>query len=526
MKKYIKLGLVTGLSASLLLASCTKDYVDINTNPVAYSSSTFNPNFVFTSAELTYAGSTDFAYETWRANLIYSSTMIQGLAALSSYWAGDKYLLTPWYTSAYWERAYDEQVKKIVDVVESTNGKTEYNNIHQVGRIWKALVFERITDLYGDVPYSDAGLGYYKKILYPKFDTQESIYKDILNELDQAATAINTSGDALTGDIVYGGDLAKWKRFAYTLMLRAAMRLTKVDETTAKTYIQKAVGNTFIGDDDNARITHDISGGRVTQNRNSQVFLDGGQEHYYERWSKTLIDYLKSNNDPRLKVAVTNYFTDPSNSNTVNSNYITAAASQKGMPNGKDLSGVAGRDISSDPNYTTIADYSQPHPNMLKRDAPTFVLTYGESELLLAEAATRYSLGGDAATHYKNGLKSSITFLGQWGTDMVISDATADAFATAHPLVTTTALQQIAQQYWVQTCTSFNFYEAWFNWRRTGYPVLTPVNYPNNATNATIPRRFPYPTAEESTNPTNYKAASAAVTGGDVLTGRVWWDKQ
>jgi hypothetical protein len=71
-----------------------------------------------------------------------------------------------------------------------------------------------------------------------------------------------------------------------------------------------------------------------------------------------------------------------------------------------------------------------------------------------------------------------------------------------------------------------DFYESWSNWRRTGFPVLTPVVYPNNVTNGTIPRRFPYPSSEASSNPANYKTAHDAVAGGDVLSSRVWWDKQ
>lgn len=526
MKTNIKIGLISGVLALTVASSCTKNFNDINTNPVAYSQQNFDPNFVFTTAELTYSGSTDYAYETWRGNLIYASTMIQGLAALSSYWAGDKYMLTPWYTSAYWERAYSEQVKPIVDIVEWTRGKAEYSNIHNVARIWKALIFARLTDLYGDVPYSEAGQGYYTKNLKPKFDSQESIYKDVLKELEEAATALDASKDALKGDIVYNGDIEKWKRFAYSVMLRSAMRLVKVDEATARAYAEKAVGKTFTGNEDNARIQHDVSGGRATQNRNTITFLDGGQEHYYVRWSKTFIDFLKSKNDPRLKVAVTNYFTDPASSNITNPNYITAAAAQKGLPNGKDLSGVAGRDVSSDPAYTTISAYSQLHPGMLKRDGISFVMTYSEAEFLWAEAATRWSIGGSAADHYKNGVAKSITTLGQYDAGLAITDATADAFALANPLVTATALKQINEQIWLQSCITLNFYEAWSNWRRTGFPALTPVNYPNNATNGTIPRRFPYPTAEESSNPENYRAASAAVPGGDLLTGRVWWDKQ
>ncbi|WDF68384.1 SusD/RagB family nutrient-binding outer membrane lipoprotein [Sphingobacterium oryzagri] len=515
----------------LLPTACTKDFTELNTNPISYTGETFDPNFVLTTAQLAYTGSNDFAYDAWRANLIYASTMMQGFATVMSYWAGDKYQLNAGYTSAYWERAYDEQVKRVVDLVEFTRDKPQYHNLYQLSRIWKAMVFQRITDLYGDVPYSEAGLGYYQNIFYPKYDTQQSIYLDILKEVDEATAALDASQDAITGDMVYAGDIAKWKRFGSTLLLRMAMRLTKVDETTARSYAERAIGHTLANNSDNAFILHDESGGRVTQNRTAQVFLDGGQEHYYVKWSNTFIDFLKSTNDPRLAVAVTNLYPATASgglpsSASPNANYVTAAASQKGMPNGKDLSGISGRDISSDPNYTQVSDYSAPHPVMISRVAPTFLLTYSESELLLAEAAVRWGIGGTAAAHYAAGVKASITYLSQWGAALTITEAVADTYVAAHPLLQANAIEQISEQYWLHNCTTFNFYEVWSNWRRTGYPTLAPVNYVNNATQGTIPRRFPYPTAEESTNPTAYRAASAAVPGGDLLTGRVWWDAQ
>jgi len=507
-------------------SGCTSDFEDINTDPTASPGSDFNPNYVLTTAQLAYTGSNDFAYDTWRANLIYSATMMQGMATVVSYWAGDKYLNNPGYTAAYWERAYDEQIKRIVDVVESTRDKPEYNNIHQVGRIWRALAFQRISDLYGDIPYSEAGGAYYTGNLYPKFDSQESIYTDLLKELDEAVNAINPSGDAITGDAVLNGDLAKWQRFGYSLMLRMAMRLTKVNETLARSYVEKAIGKTMESNADNAFLLHDESGGRVTQNRNSQVLLgDGGQENYYVKWANTFIDFLRDTDDPRLNKIAVNKLYLSEGSKDQNPSYVTGGATQKGMPNGKDLSSNPLYRINDDPSYTSFPDYSSPHPQMISRTAPTFILTYAESEFLLAEAAVRWGLG-DASTHYKQGLEASLTFLSQWGDALAISSSSAVSYAAAHPLDMGNALEDIGNQYWANACTSFNFYEAWFNWRRTGFPNLTPVNYINNATNGTIPRRFPYPIAEENTNPDNYRAASAAVSGGDLLTGRVWWDKE
>ena len=146
--------------------------------------------------------------------------------------------------------------------------------------------------------------------------------------------------------------------------------------------------------------------------------------------------------------------------------------------------------------------------------------------MLLADAAQRWSIAGSAADHYKNGVIAAITFMGPYDPAAAISDATATTWYNANPYNAATGLDMINTQYWLHTATMFDFYEAWSNWRRTGLPVLTPVNYPGNATNGSVPRRFPYPLSEANTNPTNYTAAHGAVTGGDNLAGRVWWDKQ
>lgn len=523
--KSIKIAALILLAGTSLLQSCTKDFEKINTDPVAYGPTNFDPNFTFTTSQLTYTGSIDFAYETWRANLIYAGTMMQGLSSVVSYWAGDKYLLTPWYTSAYWERAYAEQVKPIVDVVEVTRDNPKYKNLHQAARIWKALVFARITDLYGDVPYSEAGMGYYLKNLSTKYDKQQDIYMNMLKELEEAVAALGTGTDAISGDVIYGGNVDKWKRFGNSLILRLAMRLTKVDEGTAKTYVNKVVGKTFTANEDNAFVKHDESGARVTQNRNSQVLLgDGGQEHYYVKWSNTFINELKNTADPRLKVAVVNLWMKDGEK-LQNAGYSNDPLKQKGMPNGKDLGNNASYAISKDPSFTSMPEYSSPHPKMLKRDGVTFILTYTESELLWAEAAQRWGIGGSAADHYKKAVKSGITFLGQYDASLAIADAVAEDYANTHPL--TAGLKQIGIQYWIHQNTALNFYESWSNWRRTGFPELVPVSYLNSDTQGKIPRRFPYPVAEAaSANAEYYKAAAAAVPDGDNLMGRVWWDKK
>lgn len=536
MKKILKYSATVFVSL-LICTGCRKSFDTINTNPATYNQDSYDPNFLLSSAQLGYSGSTDFSYDTWRGNLIYCSTMMQGFSTVISYWAGDKYILNAGYTAAYWgfsaatptggDGAYPEQVRPIVDVVQSTTGKPQYKNLHQIARIMRALIFERITDMYGDVPYSQAGLGYYSKNYFPAYDKQQDIYTDMLKEVSDATTQLDPAGDKPSGDMFYKGDIAKWKRFGNTLMLRLAMRLVKIDAATAQTYAQKAIGNTMTSNADNAYILGDASGGRTTINRNSQILLgDGGQENFYTRWSATFINQLKTTNDPRLgAVAVTNlYVNDGTKDQNPAAN--TSPAAQKGMPNGKDLSAVAGQSIYSDASFTSFTDYSSPAPALIKRGGPTFVLTYGESELLLAEAAQRFNIGGSAATHYHDGVKAAITYLSQYDAAAAISDAAAETYITANPYNAATGLSQINMQYWILANTMLDFYETWANWRRSGFPVLIPVNYPGNNTGGTIPRRFPYPIVEAGTNTANYNAAHNAVPGGDLLTSRVWWDKQ
>ncbi|WP_375438390.1 SusD/RagB family nutrient-binding outer membrane lipoprotein [uncultured Hymenobacter sp.] len=513
-------------SAALLLASgCTDNFEDVNTNPATYTQSSFDANYLLTQSQLTYTGSTDFAFETWRGNLIHCSGFVQGMATVISYWAGDKYLLNEGYTSAYWDRSYSEQVKSVTDLVALTEGKAQYKNLHQIARIMRALIMERITDLYGDVPYLEAGQGYYKGIITPTYDKQEAIYADLLKEVSEATAALDPAADISANDVFYKGNIEQWQRFGNTLILRMAMRLTKVNDATAKAYATQVQGKTMLSNADNAFVLHDIVGGRTTQNRNSQVLVgDGGQEHYYVKWSKTFIDYLKTNNDPRLsRIAVTRLYLSDANK-IQNPAALSTAAVQKGLPNGRDLSGRAAYDVSTEPNYTNFPDYSSPNPGMIKRNGPTFVLTYAESELLLAEAAQRWGLGS-ATAHYNAGVTAAMTYLSQYDATMAIPAAEASTYLAANPYNAGNGLQLINTQYWAHTNTMLDFYESWANWRRSGYPVLTPVVYPNNATNGQIPRRFTYPISEITSNPNNYRTASAAVTGGDNLTGRVWWDK-
>jgi hypothetical protein len=156
-------------------------------------------------------------------------------------------------------------------------------------------------------------------------------------------------------------------------------------------------------------------------------------------------------------------------------------------------------------------------------------MTATETSLLLAEAAARgWSVGGNAATHYANGLRSGMQSLATFSATAVIPIAAIDAYVAANPLNVTSqevSLKQINEQFWATTGMLMNFSEAWSNWRRSGFPVLTPVVYTGNFSGGTIPRRQIYPTGEASVNDANYRTGVGGLTpASDAWASRVWWD--
>jgi hypothetical protein len=296
--------MLTGMltAATMLATSCDKGFEEMNKNPNALTDPVLENLFTYNLVKTAGTG-----YENHRANLIYCGAMVQHFASLNTYWSGDKYLSNVEYYSAYFDTGYQNQVKEIEQIISLTKDNTALSNKYNVARIWRAYIYSRMTDLYGDIPYSEAGKGYLSNLYAPKYDKQADIYADLLKELEQAGGALDaTKATYGTADAVYGGDVAKWKRFANSLMLRLGMRLTKVDASAAQTWVRKAIsGGVMQSNDDIAKINHQDTN---DNNRN----LDGNTLRTQEydaanlkgkansKLSKTFVDFLKNNNDPRL----------------------------------------------------------------------------------------------------------------------------------------------------------------------------------------------------------------------------------
>jgi hypothetical protein len=530
-KRLIYSCLVIGAS---IFAGCTKNFDEINTDPNQTSAALIDPNYFMSQSQIQFSN-------TGYDQLLYQSMWSQSLAGTYSYYSnGDKYVYGGSYQD-YKSRTWNTSYSAATLVYEMKNlikGNAAYTNLDNCGTILLMMYLERITDAYGDCPFSQA-LQAKSGTFSPVFDTQKSIYTSMLSQLATATAALNTSQPGPTADLFYGGNITQWKKLGYSLMLRAAMRLTKVDPGTAQKYAEMAYsGGTMTGIADDARVQTNYSNGNGNANAAALLVTDDFRE---VRWSNTLISFMQSTSDPRIP-AVAEVSLPGLAANQTEEPGISTASLQIGMPNGYDLNGGA-TDISHAPNYPGASSanpavtgdspapdgkYSRPRFAVYDdRNGINMLLTYGETELLLAEAATRGWATGVAATHYANALSADMSELAQLNaTPQAVVDPTAiAAYVAAHPLVAATALQQINMEYFVETSTTFNFNETWTNWRRSGYPVLTPVVYPGQFTDGSIPIRIEYPVTLSGTDAANY-AAAVSLLGGDTFIAKIYWDSK
>lgn len=535
MKKYF---IGTGLGFMLLTSACTKDFKEINTDPTQYSPETFDANYFLSSSESNYAS----VITGYSGPILFQSGWVQifSMATVTGdyYTNGDKYLAssnTNSYISSSWNNGY-RSAALANEILIVHGGDAEWANINSVATIMKVLNAQYITDTYGDMPYSQA-LQARDNVTLPVYDKQKDVYNSMLTDLEAALNNIDPAKQQPSADVSsFGGDIAKWKRFGYSLMLRLAMRLVKVDPAAAQTWAEKAAAGGTLNAGEDLYFKRDNTNGYG--NANISAWLTA-TDFYQVRWSKTMIDYLKSVNDPRLSIVAEVPAAGFAANNNQGLEGDHTPSAQLGQPNGYDLN-AGSTNISHAPGYpggtgsgddvTPIGKYSRPSIAVYaSRDIPVFVLTYAESELLLAEAAARgYSVGAaTAADHYRNAVSAGIQSLNAFNPDAVAA-GDADTYAASQALDVSSlenSLKMINTQYWATTGILLNFGEAWNNWKRSGYPQLTPVNYPGNFSDGQIPRRQPYPASESTSNPSGYSAAVSGLSGGDKFSSKVWWDQ-
>ncbi|WP_421827462.1 SusD/RagB family nutrient-binding outer membrane lipoprotein [Larkinella sp.] len=495
---------------TLLLTACDDGFDEMNVNPIALTA--VEPAFQLNTAIVSSApGYGNLSYETTIVKQMI--TPFSGSGSAANFNQDNRTV-----SNGNWNTYYRTIIRELVDVIAQTKDNPARVNLYNMTRIWKAYSFMVVTDTYGDVPYVQAGKSYLEGIVKPVYDTQESVYTDILTELDAASAALDASKTKVASDVLYDGDVVKWKRLGYSLLLRGAMRLSKVNPTKAAEYVAKAVaGGVMQSNADNAIIRHTAS---FTNPVGSQ--LNGGQSAFFYL-DQEFVNFLQKNNDPRLASIAVRYVGAISGAQQVESRANRTPAVQIGAPQGYDNTTISSAVTAS--KLASLWDYSQlDKTRMAGLTAPSFLVTYAQTQLLLAEAAFRKWTTGNAATLYANGIRAHMQQLATYGANTAVAESAITAYLDANPLAAGKELEQINTQYWVASFLVGP--ETWANFRRSGFPVLTPNPYPGSdlKTEGFI-RRLTYTDAELNVNKANVDQAIGR-QGANLLDTRIWWDKK
>ncbi|RXJ50045.1 SusD/RagB family nutrient-binding outer membrane lipoprotein [Gelidibacter gilvus] len=487
-------------------SSCTKDFDTLIEDPIALSP---NPDGQLSFVQLSMSGD---RYYQWRANLIYSGGFVQHYSgAWNVTEFGGRFKKNDDYAHAYWRRAYSIEMKNIVDIIARTNDIPEKANINAIAKIVRVMIGQRLTDLYGDVPYSEAGVGFSQGIVAPRYDKQEEIYRSFFVDLEESFNQLNVDGGTVTGDLFYNGDITKWKKLANTLRLRTGMRISEIAPAEAEKQVKAALANgVFESNADNCIMRH----GDIAFNGDLSDYRGNGLAHAFigndnaDHFTSLLIDFLKDHDDPRLPMIAT-----PKTSSGVSWGGPIQPGEDLyvGVPSGSFQWDVFGGAAAT----SGIQDY-------LKENTTPFLhVSYSETQLLLAEAAFRGWVSGSAADYYQNGVEAGVKQLALYGAAEA-SQGDINSFLAANPLQTGKELEQINTQLWVTYL--FNSIEAYSNWRRTGFPVLDPITVPDSETGGVVPKRLYYPNDELQKNETNYLEAIGRMGGNNDWLNKVWWD--
>lgn len=489
--------------------------MDVNTNPNALPSAL--PNFVFTNA--INVSATNMAGDNTR----------QGAGELGFYWSGhwtqsNGYIISTTqfaynFTNGdfnFWDNYYDN-LNDYQFVIDNADANKQ-PFLKGPAKVMKALIYQQLVDLYGNIPFTDALKGV--KSLAPKFDDQKAVYASLITLLDEAIVDIkaNAFASAFTGsDIVFKGSTAKWAKFANSLKLRILMRQGRVvsQEAYIKTEINKIVteGSGFITGEDVGvgsstffqptafklnpvydRWGYDASGSKRALNN-------------FPRLTEFFINGLKAANDTfRLKRFA--YATGGEGTTAGVSKNPEFTANYVGAPFGASSGYLPAAVSALGPNLLVKGDFSKPY----------LIMTSAEIQLNLAEAKERFAAGvnlpSDAKTYFEAGISESFRGIGAGVANAAkfIGSGTQDYDYAA----STNKLKAIAIQKWVASA-NVNGLEAWAEYRKTGFPV-TPQSI--QVTDAKRPVRIFYPSTELGANKANVEAQGAI----DVFATRLFWD--
>lgn len=497
-KKLFKHTFIVGLISVAGLGSCTKDFERINTPPTSVT--TVDPSLLL--ARILRDGTFQESGEL--PNNKFGS-WIQHWAGgpvvpVSRYFEGPENLI--------WSQHYT-LLRNIVQIKQELSGKednAEGRSKLAIAELYEAYLYQRLTDLFGDIPYSEITKSNKEINRTPKFDKQEEIYPALVQKVD-AAMARLTSGDLSYGssDFFYKGSIDKWKKFGNSLKLKLGMRMRYANPSLAQKTVTEAMTSAtglFSSNSDNAAVPTYNDAQAENQNPILRQMTTGSADLRY--LANTLVDKLKEYNDPRLPLLA-----EPVNFN--------GTATYQGI-------GVALTDNQL--SQLIRANYSTANKStwfsLTFAPIPSYAFTYSDICFYKAEAAL---LGwgatpANAQTFFTEGVKAALALPPY---NMTAIPSAYEPVLNLSSLTDEQKMEKIATQKWIHLFG--RDMEAFAEWRRTGYPRLTPGPNPGS-TNGQIPRRAIYSSEEAELNAANLKEAAARMTNGDSFLSKVWWDKK
>lgn len=522
MKSILKYSMM--IFCLVAVSACDEGFNETNTNKTAAQA--VNPVFQLNNAVVSingggFAGGSPLIYDMGIVQQIISPN--SGVLAGANFNQDNRSA-----TQTLWQGFYRNVIKNTVDVLEQTRdlpAESERTNLYNMARIIQAYAFMVVTDEYGDVPYAEAGRGYLDQNFFPVYDSQEDIYADIITELQEASAALDPAKRTEASDVLYGGNIAQWKKFANSLLLRAGMRLSKVDPGKAEDVVSGiSLADLILTNADNAFIRHDAN------YQNSMGTTLNGTEAANFYLAEPFLNQLKNTDDPRLVSISVRYKGAKSGAdqaNTINGappagvSLTYAADDQIGMPMGHDNATIPA--VATGLGLASFYDFSQvDRKRLMKINAPYYIVTAAQTNLLLAEARHRgWINSGTAAEYYAAGVRAHMVQMGLYDAASAIALDAIETWITNNPYddVNEDPFEQINVQYWI--ASFMNGPEAFANFRRSGFPDLDANPYPGREVEFIY--RLTYPTSEISVNETNLQAAIARM-GPDELDTRVWWD--
>jgi hypothetical protein len=465
--------------AMLIFASCTEDISQLNIEtkkPAAVPAPT-----LFSNAVKTLAGS--LASASVNTNVFRFTVSHWAMAVYqdeAQYDFSTRAIPQGWWTTMYRDVLADLNESSRLIAADKSLSAGEQANKLAINDIMAVYTYSVLVNTFGNVPYSEA---LNSTNLFPKYDDAATVSKDLLNRLNADISKLSTAsaGYASGEDLVYKGSVAKWIKFANTLRMKLGMVLADVDASTAKAAVEASDAGAISAAADNGLFAYLTAS--PNQNPLYVDIVTGGRQDYIA--AKDLMDKLLGWNDPR-----TSAFFSKNNA-------------------GNYAGGIVGK-------TNTFVDFSRAGAKVILPEAPYVLADYTETEFLRAEAKERgWNVAGSAETHYNNAVKSSITY---WGGAAADADTYLGQADVAYATAAGDWKQKIGTQKWIALYN--RPYEGWTELRRLDYPKITaPVGAKSG-----FPTRFSYPLNEQTLNGANYTAAASAI-GGDVVTTKLFWDK-